>query len=389
MNLINSNGLIHMEFINHSCQGESHKANNKICQDYSLSLSDPDTRSTIAVVCDGHGGDTYFRSAIGAKFAAEITAKKTIQFLNETNLSVLANCPPLQMGIFEDNGHNNRMEVDAVMRRLFTSIYAEWRTSIERDAKREPTKWEIDNVKEQYIELLKDEENLVKIYGCTLMAFVYTPSFWFGFHIGDGKFVIVNQEYEMIQPIPWDERCFLNKTTSLCGNEPQNDFRYCINVDSHSPVAVFMGSDGIDDTYGDGDKLYAFYGDIMKELAINGKNSVLQSLKEDLPILSKLGSQDDMSIAIVYDESKIAKAAMVINSFQKCNLEREIKELESRIQLKKETIQRYNDLLENYNNAVSELPIVEKELARDNEDLRKLNDKLLTIASFHVPENYQ
>ena len=40
---------------NYSCQGESHKATNKECQDYSLSVKDDDNGIYIAVVCDGHG----------------------------------------------------------------------------------------------------------------------------------------------------------------------------------------------------------------------------------------------------------------------------------------------------------------------------------------------
>lgn len=372
-----------MEFINYSCQGESHKATDKECQDYSLALSDPDTLSTIAVVCDGHGGDSYFRSAVGAKLAAEITVKKIIQFLKEMDLSILEKCPSTQVGIFED-----KCQIDSLMRQLFKSIYVEWRGSIEKDALRELTEWEINNVERQFTDLLSNEEKVVKVYGCTLMAFVQTPSFWFGFHLGDGKFIMVNPKFEMSQPIPWDERCFLNKTTSLCGDEPCNDFRYCINVDSHSPVAVFMGSDGIDDTFGDGDKLYAFYGDIIKALATEGKQSVLQSLKEDLPKLSTLGSKDDMSVAIVYDETKILEAAIAINDFQRRILEREKEELESRIQLKKEQIQKYNETIENYDKAVAGLHIAERELARDNDSLRRLENKLLKIDDFHITDNH-
>jgi len=52
-----------MKCFNHSCQGESHKASDKECQDYSLTWQNEDKSITIAVVCDGHGGDSYFRSA--------------------------------------------------------------------------------------------------------------------------------------------------------------------------------------------------------------------------------------------------------------------------------------------------------------------------------------
>jgi len=56
---------------NKSVRGASHIASEKPCQDYSISYDE--CGITIAVVCDGHGGNTYFRSDIGAKIAAEIT----------------------------------------------------------------------------------------------------------------------------------------------------------------------------------------------------------------------------------------------------------------------------------------------------------------------------
>ena len=54
-----------------SVRGANHIASQKPCQDYSISYEE--CGMTIAVVCDGHGGSTYFRSDTGAKLAAEIT----------------------------------------------------------------------------------------------------------------------------------------------------------------------------------------------------------------------------------------------------------------------------------------------------------------------------
>ena len=61
---------------NLTAQGASHIKKNKECQNTSLSYQDENC--AIAVVCDGHGGDDYVRSAIGSKFASAI-AKKNIQ----------------------------------------------------------------------------------------------------------------------------------------------------------------------------------------------------------------------------------------------------------------------------------------------------------------------
>ena len=331
-----------MKCFNHSCQGESHKASDKECQDYSLTWQNEDKSITIAVVCDGHGGDSYFRSATGAKLAATITVEQLRQFLTDVDTSRFAELPFTATGTQETQ--ESESELDDVMRRLFMSIYSRWRNAITEDGNRELTEWEREHVEQKYIDLLGDEDRIVKAYGCTLMAYVCTNDYWFAFHLGDGKLVMLNDQFEFSQPVPWDEKCFLNKTTSLCGKEPVKDFRFCIQGDGSFPIAVFLGSDGLDDTYGDGNKLNSFYGSIVKELASKGQEDVVNMLKEDLPKISKIGSQDDMSVAVVFDEAKIAEAAFSINEYQKSLLQQEICELKEKVDKHKELIEEIQKL---------------------------------------------
>jgi serine/threonine protein phosphatase PrpC len=76
-----------MQEIHSTCQGESHKATNKVCQDYSYVEITNDL--TIAVVCDGHGGERYFRSDIGSKVAAEVTAECMRLFIEGIDKNIL------------------------------------------------------------------------------------------------------------------------------------------------------------------------------------------------------------------------------------------------------------------------------------------------------------
>ena len=314
-----------MRCFNCTYQGESHKSTNKECQDYSLTWQSEDRNTTIAIVCDGHGGSSYFRSATGARIAAEVTLNQIQQFLSVVNADTFSTQSLISVGTVETI--ETETGINGVMRRLFESIYFHWRNAITEDGKREITKWEQTNVEQKYLDLLNDENRIVKAYGCTLMAYVQTKEFWFAFHLGDGKMVMLDSQFVFSQPVPWDEKCFLNKTTSLCGSEPVKDFRFCVQGNGMFPIAMFLGSDGIDDTFGDGSKLYNFYGDVIKELATQGQESVETTIKEDLPQLSKIGSQDDMSIAAVYDESKDKEAASAINNYQKKLIEQEMQEL--------------------------------------------------------------
>ena len=369
-----------MKCFNHSCQGESHKASDKECQDYSLTWQNEDKSITIAVVCDGHGGDSYFRSATGARFAANITVEQLHQFLAYVDTSLFAGQPFTALGTKETR--ESESELDNVMRRLFESIYARWRIAITEDGHRALTEWDREHVEQKYIDLLEDEDRNVKAYGCTLMVYVCTNDYWFAFQLGDGKLVMLNEQSGFSQPVPWDERCFLNKTTSLCGREPVKDFRFCIQGDGSFPIAVFLGSDGLDDSYGDGDKLNSFYGSIVKELASKGQDEVENMLKEDLPKISKEGSKDDMSVAVVYDETKIAEAAKSINEYQIRVLKDEISEIQKDILEKKSLIGKVRELESSIEKMQAEARMAEKEIRRKELEIEKLQERLHKLESF-------
>lgn len=56
-----------------SIQGYAHKSAGKECQDHSVSWQNK--YYDAAIVCDGHGGDKYFRSDAGAYLACEAGKK--------------------------------------------------------------------------------------------------------------------------------------------------------------------------------------------------------------------------------------------------------------------------------------------------------------------------
>ena len=67
---------------NKSIRGASHIRSGKPCQDFSLSFDDENVK--ILVVCDGHGGSTYFRSNIGAEIAAKVCLDNLRKFASHT-----------------------------------------------------------------------------------------------------------------------------------------------------------------------------------------------------------------------------------------------------------------------------------------------------------------
>lgn len=338
-----------MKSIYHFCRGESHKKTHKPCQDYAYAYSSD--ALSMAIVSDGHGGDRYFRSDRGSRFLVEITEKAIRNFVS--GMETASSTPVGKYSVF-DNAPFTSYSKDGIsevlnqaahksLMWLFSSIICQWNERIEYDAENfDLTDWELAHVPEAYVAEFRakraDKDRTVgfeKTYGCTLMAYVQTPKYWFAFHIGDGKCVSLhknNGKIEWKQPIPWDERCFLNKTTSICDSNALEEFRYCFQGNGSFPKAVFLGSDGMDDTYGDGEKLANFYMKMYQELAKSGTDAVKKMLEEDLPIISQRGSKDDMSIACVYDDIHAKKNCNRIEKRQIDQIKDELADVKKQMQ---------------------------------------------------------
>jgi len=63
------------------------------------------------------------------------------------------------------------------------------------------------------------------------------------------------------------------------------------------PTVLFVGSDGVDVTFGTDEALHDFYRTVLKLFAANGMQKGKEELQNYLPNLSAKGSQDDISIA--------------------------------------------------------------------------------------------
>lgn len=325
-----------MDALSFSCQGESHIAVGKVCQDYSYSNVYEDGLA-IAVVCDGHGGKRYFRSDVGARIAAEVTDRKIRTFVEEAAPLLLKGLPFGQIEAIstqiEKNDFAKQSEIERAFRRLAGSIIFEWDSEVKAHAATTPIKEEekID-LEDRWINEFNSGINLEKVYGCTLIACVSTPEFWFAFQIGDGKCFAVDDTGEWSEPIPWDERCFLNKTTSICDNDAVNEFRFCYDGTGSFPCAIILGSDGIDDSFGSEENQANFYVQILKSIARHGIEATLTEIESTLPQLSKIGSKDDMSIGMVFDSDRVSTAVPRMIEWQIANVSRSIDEESAKIE---------------------------------------------------------
>lgn len=375
--------------LNHSCQGESHKASNKPCQDYSQAESKG--TFAVAIVSDGHGGARYFRSDKGSELAVNIAKEAIERFVKEKSTAkVFHSAGLVQYGVNPDASNDDAYRS---LSWLVSYIIRQWNIEIVEHAKsNDITDWERTHVDEKYltdfIKSIKEDSGILeKFYGCTLMAYVMTEDYWFSFQIGDGKMVffkVGDHGMEAKQLIPWDEHCFLNRTTSICDSDAASEFRFAYCGNGTFPEAVFLGSDGIDDTYGDGDRLTDFYIRLYKEIATSSPKQVLKTLESDLPRISKRGSQDDMSIACVfwkYPERR-RQNALLMSQWQLSKLHQESEELENKKTGLREKIEQLKDIRELSESQRIELTYAQNDLGRVQDTLEQNERNVQTIQAF-------
>lgn len=269
-----------------SVQGASHLLTGLPCQDASCTYQDASQGVVMAVVSDGHGSCP--KSDLGAWLACEVALCCLRSFVHHTPHALAPE------------------EQESRLRQLFASIVVEWQRGIAYDLNL-PTA-------EVTSEQLHD-------YGCTLIGYLQTPEYWLGFQIGDGKLLVRRSSTDKQaavqgdslasdkgdvhspsviwqQPVPWDDECISNVTTSLCSSHTVDRFRYHYSTEA-SPLAIFLGSDGLDDTFGDGEGLERFYDHVIDSIITDGLTTVGRQMPRVLRHYSEVGSHDDMSVAMI------------------------------------------------------------------------------------------
>ncbi len=261
-----------------SAQGYNHIKSDKVCQDSSGHYSDDSM--AVVVVADGHGSDNYPRTDRGSSFAVEATITAIREFVKTA----------------EESAIDISADSDSYLEQLAKNILANWYAAIEADLEKYPfSEEELSKVSDKYQKRYMSGQRQEKAYGTTLIAVCQTKDYWFGLQIGDGKCVCIAPDGSMYEPIPWDEDCQANITTSICDSEAIDEFRYFFSKEP--PVATLMGTDGIDDSYANTEEMYVLYRSILAIFAEHGRETGESEIKEFLPGLSRKGSGDDVSIA--------------------------------------------------------------------------------------------
>lgn len=379
--------------------GYNHTRINKVCEDASDFYDDE--KMHICVVADGHGSDNYPRTEFGSKFAVDAAIKNVIEFVNTAEKSQVIN-----------DAENNFER----MNQLAKSILRSWYESVEEDYNKKPfTEKELEKVsdkyKNRYLSENIEERKVEKAYGCTLIIYVITDDYSFGMQIGDGKCVLIDENGQFLEPIPWDDDCQLNVTTSICDDDAIDEFRFYIS--DKMPTAVFIGSDGIDDSYANEEELYALYRSILKIFIEHGDEVGKSEIREYLPVLTKRGSGDDVSMGLIINQKRAKSISSVFEmQIEVFKLTEELQDkkrkkdivtekalrLSSRIKKWKDIVEmsseeqreevvQVNDLIEEERNLSIQLQEIEKKLVNLSENQKNIN--FVDEADIHKSNNQQ
>lgn len=258
--------------------GGSHVTAGTVCQDYSGHFDED--KLTVAIVADGHGSSSFVRSDRGSRFAYQAAEKAIKEFVEKTDFDALRTTDTR----------------DEAMYLLCKNVLLHWYELVEEDCANNPfTEEEAENVPEKYRQAYLTGMNMQHAYGTTLIATVITDKCFFAIRNGDGECVILDKDGHFSKPIPWNDNCESSTTTSLCGTNALADFRFCYL--DEVPKAVYIGTDGVDDSYSSEEELYSLYRELSLIGIDAGKAAVESALEEFLPKLTARGSMDDVSIA--------------------------------------------------------------------------------------------
>ncbi|MCR5602023.1 MAG: protein phosphatase 2C domain-containing protein [Ruminococcus sp.] len=265
--------------------GASHISRGLICQDSSACVDRE--KYSFAAAADGHGSPCYLRTDRGSRFAVECAAECVSEFMEG-----LAEAEELLQ---------DERQREELLNQLWRSIIARWHDVTEQDYLNDPfTEEELDRIPEDVFPGYREryeEGEYIGAYGTTLVFAVVTDSYAFGAQIGDGKCVVIDCDSNIEAPIPDDPRCYENITTSMCQDDAALSARFFYLPKGMLPAAVFLCTDGVENSYWNEDQLFGFFRGLALTIVENGIEESVHQLSEFLPSMTKKGSGDDVSCA--------------------------------------------------------------------------------------------
>lgn len=277
--------------VTHACvRGAAHERNGLPNQDAVLCTVSAATEepAAIAVVSDGHGGASHFRSQIGSSLAVTVAAGAAKEFL-----------PVLRQ--FRNGSAPDPEAVQSSIDGLSQRLVAAWRRAVDADIANQPFQAEeLGKLEAQEGEDARKriEADPAIAYGATLLLAAATDTAILYLQLGDGEILAVNGDQDTMRPLPPDERLIGNQTTSLCQPEAWRQFRSVLRIDA-LPSLVLLSSDGYANSFRTDEDFLKIGSDYLEILREQGIALLAEELPDILSEASRQGSGDDITLAVL------------------------------------------------------------------------------------------
>jgi len=346
--------------------GASHIKKEIPCEDSGLK-SEIDSFK-VFVLGDGHGDSNCPRSKIGSQYICEITTQELLRFAKDIESQEWTH------RLFD------KADSEMLVNQLVTSIFGKWSCAVNNEYEQNPlTEKECEEAIE-YIDRYKQGQRIEHIYGTTLIAGLLTSDYLLLLQQGDGRCVVFNSDGSASQPIPWDDRCFANVTTSVCDVDAIPSCRYhIINLSDNPVIACIAGSDGVEDSFNSMDKMHVYYRNLLQFACENGVEALEKHLGETLPDFSANGSGDDTTICGIVDiEAFKSKLEVMAQDNEIIMIKDEIARAQERIDSMTNKLQflkkKYEDATSEFNAVESRFNVLENEYKSIESDIKDLSE---------------
>ena len=273
----------------HSVMGASHEKTNLVCQDSSAFKAED--HYAIAVVADGHGSKKHFRSHLGSKFAVE-AAIEAIDRYYEDREALEANLP--------DN-------YKLILKNIEKQIISNWNVRIEKHLAENPvTEEEKSKFTQEEFEAILPES----YYGSTLVVAVAGENYTFGVQIGDGSLVAIFEDGKAVMPMEYNEAAPANVTASVCNSNAAGMFS-SFYAPNKRLIALYGSTDGLYTSFGSEYDFLDYHTIITSQLV--NLETFKTVIKNNLSKRSHFGTEDDISLACIYDEALLNEKLDLIN----------------------------------------------------------------------------
>ena len=236
----------------------------------------------IIAVSDGHGGEPYFRSDRGARFAVEAVAEAFAALSGEGQAGA-ADLDRLRAGLAALPAH----------------IVAAWRKAVEADIASDPD-----------ARLAGSEPQVA--YGATCIAAAFGPGVSIFTQIGDGDLLAAAPGGELMKPLPDDEGLEGEQTYSLCHDSAVAHFRTKLFGAPHAlatPSFAMASSDGLSKSFTAESQFFDVARHWRSIVEQDGMEAACADLENWLARCSEMGSGDDNTLMMCCNAAAVPVAA--------------------------------------------------------------------------------